>query len=94
MLSQQVSMKDVAIKAGVSTATVSHVINNSCNVKDETRKLVEEAIRELNYRVNPTARKLRNGQSKMIGFIVSNLSHYFYHEIGAAIEEILLNFFI
>jgi LacI family transcriptional regulator len=89
MLSQQVSMKDVAIKAGVSTATVSHVINNSCNVKDETRKLVEEAIRELNYRVNPTARKLRNGQSKMIGFIVSNLSHYFYHEIGAAIEEIL-----
>jgi LacI family transcriptional regulator len=89
MVSKNASMKDVAIKAGVSTATVSHVINNSCNVKEETRRLVNESIIELNYRVNPTARKLRNGQSKMIGFIVSNLSHYFYHEIGAAIEETL-----
>jgi LacI family transcriptional regulator len=85
----KVSMKDVAIRAGVSTATVSHVINNSCNVKDETKELVNKAIKELNYRVNPTARKLRNGQSKTIGFLVSNLSHYFYHEIGAAIEDVL-----
>lgn len=85
----KVSMKDVAQKAGVSTATVSHVINNSTPVKEETKKLVIDAIDTLNYKVNPTARRLRSGQSKIIGFLVSNLSHYFYHEIGAAIEKVL-----
>ena len=90
MQNNKASMKDVAKKAGVSTATVSHVINNSCNVKAETKDLVNKAIKELDYRVNSTARKLRSGQSKMIGFIVSNLSHYFYHEIGYAIEKELI----
>jgi LacI family transcriptional regulator len=91
MQSEKVSMKDVAKLAQVSTATVSHVINNSCNVKEETKQLVNKAIKDLNYRVNPTARKLRNGQSRTIGFLVSNLSHYFYHEIGSAIEKVFLN---
>lgn len=86
---KKASMKDVATKAGVSTATVSHVINNTCIVKPETKKIVDEAIKELNYKVNLTARKLRNGHSNLIGFFVSNLSHYFYHEIGAAMEEAL-----
>ncbi|MGD1822507.1 MAG: LacI family DNA-binding transcriptional regulator [Pleomorphochaeta sp.] len=87
---EKVSMKDVANKAGVSTATVSHVINDSCPVKEETKKLVNDAIKVLNYKVNPIARKLRSGQSKLIGFVVSNLSHYFYHEIGSAIEKVLI----
>jgi len=85
----KVSMKDVAKKAGVSSATVSHVINNSTNVKDDTKALVNKAIKELNYKVNPTARRLRSGKSKLIGFLVCNMSHYFYHEIGAAIETVL-----
>lgn len=87
MKSAKVSMKDVATKAGVSTATVSHVINNSCNVKKETKDKVDRAIIELNYTVNPIARKLRSGQSKLVGYFVSNLTHYFYHEIGVAIEK-------
>jgi LacI family transcriptional regulator len=91
MLQKTTSMKDVAIKAGVSTATVSHVINNSSTVSDETRENVNKAIQSLNYHVNLTARKLRSGHSNLIGFIVSNLSHYFYHEIGSAIEDALSN---
>ena len=86
----KVSMKDVAKRAGVSTATVSHVINNTCPVKEDTKRLVNEAIDTLNYKVNPTARRLRSGQSKIIGFLVSNLSHYFYHEIGVSIENVLV----
>lgn len=89
MISDNVSMKDVALRAGVSTATVSHVINNTSNVKQETRNLVNNAISELNYKINPIARKLRAGQSKIVAFLVSNMTHYFYHEIGAAIENVL-----
>lgn len=89
MPSDNVSMKDVALRAGVSTATVSHVINNTSNVKKETKELVNKAITELDYRINPIARKLRVGQSKLVAFFVSNMTHYFYHEIGSAIEAVL-----
>lgn len=89
MKSSEPSMKDVAKLAGVSTATVSHVINNSCNVKEETKTKVNKAIDRLNYKVNPTARRLRTGHSQIVGFVVSNLAHYFYQEIGAKIEEVL-----
>jgi LacI family transcriptional regulator len=89
MKSTETSMKDVANLAGVSTATVSNVINNTCKVNEKTKTKVNKAIKELNYRVNPTARKLRTGHSKIIGFVVSNLAHYFYQEIGEKIEEVL-----
>ncbi len=91
MKSTEPSMKDVANLAGVSTATVSHVINDSCNVKEDTKEKVKKAINQLNYKVNPTARRLRTGHSKIVGFVVSNLAHYFYQEIGAKIEEVLNN---
>lgn len=89
MINKEASMKDVALRAGVSTGTVSHVINNSCNVKEETKIKVNKAIQELSYTVNPTARKLRNGHSKIVGFLISNITHYFYQEIGIAIEEVM-----
>ncbi|WP_394699333.1 LacI family DNA-binding transcriptional regulator [uncultured Sphaerochaeta sp.] len=83
------SMKDVATLANVSTATVSHVINGSRNVNLATQQKVNDAIKALAYQVNPTARKLRNGSSRLVGFLTSNLSHYFYIEIGMRIERIL-----
>ena len=84
-----ISMKDVAKLAGVSTATVSYVINNNRAVKDSTRIAVNTAIKKLGYQVNPTARKLRNGKSKQIIFIVSDLKNYFFMEIAKGIQEIL-----
>ncbi len=83
------SMKDVASLAGVSTATVSHVINRTRNVKPETYRRVMNAISELQYSVNPVARNLRNGRSRIIGYMVSNLANYFYIEISRKMEEIL-----
>lgn len=82
-------MKDVARLANVSTATVSHVINNTRNVSDETRERVKKAIRNLNYNVNPIARNLRSGSSKVIGFVVSDLTNYFYMDIAISIDSIL-----
>ena len=77
------SIRDVANLAGVSIATVSHVLNGTRNVNPETRKRVEKSIETLNYSVNAAARTLRSGSSKTIGFVVSNLSSTFYMNIGA-----------
>lgn len=83
------SMKDVARLANVSTATVSHVINKTRNVSDRTRNKVLKAIKDLNYYVNPVARNLRSGSSKMIGYVVSNLANYFYTNIARSIDAVL-----
>ncbi len=83
------SMKDVARLANVSTATVSHVINNTRNVNPETRDKVMKAIRDLHYNVNPVARNLRSGSSRVIGYVVSNLANYFFTDIALSIDSIL-----
>ena len=82
-------MKDVARLANVSTATVSHVINKTRNVNPETEKKVLKAINDLNYNVNPVARNLRSGSSKIIGYVVSNLANYFFMDIALGIDAIL-----
>lgn len=64
------NIKDVARRAGVSTATVSHVINQTRPVSEETRRKVENAIRGLNYQPNEFARTLRNKKSKIIDIFV------------------------
>lgn len=84
------SIKEVARLAGVSVATVSHVLNNTKNVRPATRQRVEEAVGKLNYQINPIARNLRKGESKMIGFVVSNLSNYFFSDIARSLEDSLL----
>jgi len=81
-----ISIKNVAELAKVSTSTVSHVINKTRKVNIETEKKVLNAIKTLNYNVNPIARNLRSGNSKMIGYVVSNLSDFFL-DIGLIIEE-------
>lgn len=67
----KVSITDVAQKAGVSTATVSRVMNNASEILDETRKRVLSAAEELGYRPNQQARALRRGTFDTIGFLIS-----------------------
>ncbi len=83
------SMKDVAKRADVSISTVSHVINNTRKVNPETKEKVLQAIRDLEYNVNPVARTLRSGSSKMIGVVVSNLSNSFFLDIALSIDKVL-----
>jgi LacI family transcriptional regulator len=83
------SMKDVARLANVSIATVSNVINKTRTVNPETKSKVLKAVRDLNYNVNPVARNLRNGSSKMIGFVVSDLANLFYIDIALSIDTVL-----
>jgi LacI family transcriptional regulator len=85
------SMKDVANKAGVSTATVSHVINNTRFVAEETKFKVKNAMKALNYSPNVIARSLRSHQSYIIGLIIPvkhyDTSNFFFMSIAHGIEN-------
>lgn len=67
-------IKDIAVKAGVSTATVSNVINGNHNkVSKETIEKVQKIIEENHYKPNATARSLALKESKIIGVVIPNL---------------------
>ncbi len=81
------SIKEVAREAGVSTATVSHVINNTRFVSDEVRARVETAIAQCRYYPNAHARSLASGRSKIIGLVISDITNPFFPELVKAIES-------
>jgi LacI family transcriptional regulator len=76
-----VTMSEVARRAGVSLMTVSRVTNGEGRVRDVTRHLVMDAIRELNYAPNPAARTLAGAQSPRIALIYSNPSASYLSEL-------------
>ncbi len=79
-------IKDIAREAGVSTATVSHVINKTKYVSDPTREKVQRAIKKFNYHPNTHAQSLALGKSKIIGLLVSDISNPFFPEVIKSIE--------
>ena len=80
------TIKDVAKTAGVSTATVSAVINESAYVSPALRARVLEAIRDLGFAPSQMARSLRNGKSELIAIVVADLSNPFYARVVCAAE--------
>jgi DNA-binding LacI/PurR family transcriptional regulator len=80
------SLDEVAKLAGVSTATVSRVLNEIHVVKDSTRERVLKAVAELNYHPNLHARTLAGGKSRTLGMIVSNLENPFFFDIYRSLE--------
>ncbi|WP_327268078.1 LacI family transcriptional regulator [Streptomyces sp. NBC_01218] len=82
------SLKDVALRAGVSARTVSNVVNGSAPVAEQTRLRVQEAIDELGYRPNLAARSLRAGRTGIIGLAIPELhSPYFSELAGLLVDE-------
>lgn len=79
-------IKDVAELAGVSTATVSHVINNTKFVTDETRRKVLEAVEKSNFHPNAQARSLALGRTNIIGLLVSDIANPFFPDLVKSIE--------
>jgi DNA-binding LacI/PurR family transcriptional regulator len=82
------TLKDVALKASVSTATVSRVLNKTGIVREATRRRVLKAASELKYFPNLHARSLAGAQSKTIGMIVSNIENPFFLDIFCGLEAI------
>ncbi len=70
------TIKDVASAAGVSTMTVSRVINRRQDVSAETRQRVLEVVEALDYAPNSAARSLSQGRSNTIGVVTSHIEHY------------------
>ena len=79
-------IKDVALEAGVSAATVSHVINNTKYVTRGTRQKVLRTIKQFHYYPNAHARTLASGRSNIIGLLVSDISNPFFPEIVKSVE--------
>lgn len=83
------TMRDIAGRAGVSKATVSHVINGTRFVGEETRDNVLRAIAELEYRPSAIARSLATRRTQTIGIISSDVSFQFLGETLAGIGDVL-----
>jgi LacI family transcriptional regulator len=82
------TIKDVAKAAGVSTATVSAVINDSAYVSPDLRTRVLAAVRDLRYAPSLVARNLRSGKSQLIALAVADLANPFYARIVTAAEAV------
>ncbi|WP_261642022.1 ribose operon transcriptional repressor RbsR [Erwinia mallotivora] len=81
------TMKDVARLAGVSTSTVSHVINNNRFVSDAVREKINAAITQLNYAPSALARSLKLNQTRTIGMLLTASSNPFYSEVVRGVER-------
>lgn len=84
------NMREIALRAGVSSATVSRVINGSPLVKEDTAKRVQEVLAEVNFIPNPVATTLKYGRSKTYGLVIPDIRNPFYSEFLAEFEELLV----
>lgn len=91
-----VTIRDVAALAGVSHQTVSRVINHNERVSPETRRKVEDAISQLDFRPNVYARFIASGHIRHLGCIAPNLTDYTFARIidGAETEARKLGYFV
>ncbi|MBE5314801.1 MAG: LacI family DNA-binding transcriptional regulator [Xanthomonadales bacterium] len=83
----RVTIDDVAEAAGVSPKTVSRVINNEPNVREETQLRVRAAIEKLNFRPDPSARSLAASRSYLIGVVYDNPSDSYLMEIISGVLD-------
>ncbi len=84
------SVHDVAFKAGVSISTVSRVINGAKNISPDTLSKVQSAIKDLNFKPNRVAQRLRlkKGQRKLIGLLVPDIQNPFYVDVVKGVEDL------
>jgi LacI family transcriptional regulator len=84
------TMADVARRARVSTATVSHVLNGTRPVAQETADRVRDAVALVDYRRDPIARALRTSRTDSIGVIVSDTGHPIFADMIHGIDEVAM----
>jgi LacI family transcriptional regulator, repressor for deo operon, udp, cdd, tsx, nupC, and nupG len=87
-IADEISISDVALKAGVSVATVSRVLNGHTNVREHTRDKVLAAVAASGYRVNELARNLRTAESRLLLTMVPDFGNPFYAAIVRGIDSV------
>jgi len=81
------SVKDVAARAGVSLGTVSNVLNRPDRVSPQTRARVEQAMRDLGFVRNESARQLRAGHSRMLAYVLLDARNPFFTDVAEGAEK-------
>jgi LacI family transcriptional regulator len=84
------TLSEVAELAGVSPSTVSRILNGTAGVSEAKKARVEQAIAQLNFRPNPSARSLAGGRTMSIGVLTQSIDSPFYGEALRGIEQVLL----
>jgi len=83
------TVKNVADRAGVSTATVSRALSGASSVREPLRSRVLKAAQSLNYRPNRAARDLRVRSSRAIGVLIPDIENPFFTSVVCGIEDVL-----
>lgn len=78
-------MKDVALRAGVSTRTVSNVVSGYAHVSPGTRAKVQRALDEMGYALNTAARSLKSGRTGMVALVLPHLHSSYFAELADAV---------
>ena len=86
-MARSASVKDVAARAGVSLGTVSNVLNRPERVSGATRAKVEEAMAELGFVRNESARQLRAGTSRTLAYVMLDAGNPFFTDVAQGIED-------
>jgi LacI family transcriptional regulator len=82
-----ITIRDVANKAGVSIATVSRVLSGKGSVSEDAGGRVLSAVEDLEYRPNALARSLREENTKTLGLVISNVMNPFFTAVARAVED-------
>jgi DNA-binding LacI/PurR family transcriptional regulator len=86
----KITVEDVAVKAGVSKATVSRVMTKKSNVNPETRRIVEKALKELGYTPrSQAAKENENSVIKMVMVVVGDVTNQFYAGLIKGISDVI-----
>ncbi|MEX2564838.1 MAG: LacI family DNA-binding transcriptional regulator [Cyclobacteriaceae bacterium] len=88
-MKDSITIQDVAKRAGVSSTTVSRVLNNSGYISRNARNKVEKAMKELEYNPSRVARRLRvaDGDRKLFGLLIADIQNPFYVDVVRGVEE-------
>lgn len=86
-MKRSISLKDVAKLAGVGLGTASRVLNNHPSVTEETKKLVLDVMKELNYQPNAIARSLKMNTTRTVGILIPDITSAYFPEIVRGIED-------
>lgn len=76
-MAKNITMKDIAIKLGVSTVTVSKALSGKEGVSNEVRELIKHTAEEMGYRYNALGKSMREGRNYNIGILIAE---QFMHE--------------